>query len=101
MGSSRIKEQTVTTNLLKVCVPQVQNSQCPTCQRETRRSFLLTSGDTQFCCINGHEPICWLVPPKELTLSEADLVGLLCAWHIGNIPQCLEIVRKGGWKDST
>jgi hypothetical protein len=85
----------VTTIKILVKIPQVQDSQCPKCGKEAHRQFLMTDGSTQFGCLNGHDFVSWAVQPKLLEMPESDLVGLLFAWHYGNIPQSLEVVRKG------
>jgi hypothetical protein len=85
----------VTINKVVVKIPQAQDSVCPKCGKVTQRQFFFTDGGVQFGCLSGHEFVSWIVKPKELEMVEADLVGLLLAWNYGNVPQCLEVVKKG------
>lgn len=92
-------EKDVRTIKVLVKIPQFQNTNCPKCGKETQRQFGFTDCSVQFGCMNGHDFVSWVVQPKILEMPETDLVGLLSAWHYGNIPQCLEVVRKGTMVD--
>ena len=85
----------VFTTPIKILIPQAQHSKCPKCGKLTRRQGFTTTNETIFGCMNNHDFISWHIPPKEVIMSECDLVGLLLAWHFGNVPECLNVVRSG------
>jgi len=93
-----LSELEITTAEVSVKIPQGQDSACPKCGRLTHRGFFSTDGSVHFGCSQGHDDAAWAVAPKTLKMPEADLVGLILAWNMGNVTDALKIVREGSWR---